>query len=164
MATITSTPHLAPVQTLNNLFVTQSQGSVIPTIPSSMIPVIPSFAYSGLTTPYQGILPAASYANPVFPTPYMSMVSPEVWGAGEQGWIANPAQLAYMNRLEELRTRLAFTESSTITMVSANQGTIPVAPAVVAKNTTTTNGGERDDKLSKPYRPKAFIVKSKFTS
>jgi hypothetical protein len=164
IVTITSTPQLASVQQSNNSVATQSHGASVPAIPNSMILAVPSFTYSGSTTPYQLVFPTANYVNPVFPAPYMLMVSPEVWGAGQQGLVVNLSQLAHMNRLEELRTRLTFTESATTTPVSTNQGVIPLVPAVVATNNMTMKREEQNDELSKPYRLDAFIAKSKFTS
>jgi hypothetical protein len=110
------------------------------------------------------MFPVAGYASPVFPTPYMPMVSPEVWGTGQHGWEANPAQMTHANRLEELRTCLAFTESRMTTPVTIHQGATLVAPTLVANNNSSTGGEEREDELSKPYRPDAFIAKSNFTS
>jgi hypothetical protein len=108
-ATVLSMPQSVPAQQPPNFTSSQPQRPVIPTLPNPTISVIPSFTYSGLVPPYQGVFPTSGLSNPMFPTPYMLMVSPEVWGAGQQGWIENPAQLAHMQRLEELQTRLVFT-------------------------------------------------------
>jgi hypothetical protein len=115
--------HVAPM--LNNPVMAQPQGSAATIVPTSIYPLIPPFAYSSLNTPYQGTFPTVTYATPAFPAPFMSMVSPEVWRASQLGWMVNPEQATDAARLEELRTRLAFPESATTTIVSTNPGTIP---------------------------------------